>query len=174
MALQTKLKGKVHRYGVNVDTDVIIPARHLVSSDPEFLAQHCMEALDPDFVQRVQPGDIIVAETNFGCGSSREHAPISIKGAGITCVIAKSFARIFFRNSINLGLPIIECPEAVDATEMGDELEVDLTSGTITNATRGRSFQAKPFEPFVLEILNAGGLVEYTKRKLQAQRATEG
>lgn len=172
MALVTKLKGKAHRYGANVDTDVIIPARFLVSTDPAFLAQHCMETLDPEFVNRVEVGDIIVADTNFGCGSSREHAPISIKAAGVSCIVAKSFARIFFRNSINLGLPILECPEAVDAIQMGDEVEVDLESGTIANVTKGGSFTAKPFEPFVLEILNAGGLIEYTKRTLHGD-ATE-
>lgn len=164
------MRGKVHKYGKNVDTDVIIPARYLVSGDPVFLGQHCMEALDPDFVNRVKPGDVMVAETNFGCGSSREHAPISIKAAGISCIVAKSFARIFFRNAINLGLPLIECPEAVDATEAGDDVEVDLERGEIRNLTKGKTFKAKPFEPFVLELLRAGGLIEYTKKQLAASR----
>jgi 3-isopropylmalate/(R)-2-methylmalate dehydratase small subunit len=159
-------RGRVHKYGNNVDTDVIIPARYLVSSDPAFLASHCMEDLDPDFVKRVKPGDIIVAGTNFGCGSSREHAPIAIRTAGVSCIIAKSFARIFFRNALNRGIPVLECPEAVDATEPGDELEVDLSKGTIRNLTRGKEFQAKPYELFMLELIQAGGLIEYTRRRL--------
>ena len=164
------LRGRVHKYGADVNTDVIIPARYLNTSDAQELAQHCMEDEDPEFVRRVRPGDIIVADTNFGCGSSREHAPIAIKAAGVSCVIAKSFARIFYRNAINLALPVLECAEAVDGSESGDELEVDLESGAIRNLTRGTAFQAKPFPDFMLELLQAGGLVEYTKRRL-AERA---
>jgi 3-isopropylmalate/(R)-2-methylmalate dehydratase small subunit len=160
------LRGHAHKYGADVNTDVIIPARYLNTTDPQELAQHCMEDEDPEFVRRVRPGDIIVADTNFGCGSSREHAPIAIKAAGVSCVIAKSFARIFYRNAINLALPVLECAEAVDGSEAGDELEVDLESGAIRNLTRGTAFQAKPFPDFMLELLQAGGLVEYTKRKL--------
>jgi len=161
-----KLKGKVHKYGANVDTDAIIPARYLNVSEPEELAQHCMEDIDSEFLAKVEPGDIIVAETNFGCGSSREHAPLAIKAAGISCVIARSFARIFFRNAINIGLPLLECGEAVDSTEAGDILEVDLTTGAIRNSTRDKTFTAKPYPDFVMGIIGAGGLVEYTKGKL--------
>jgi len=164
------LRGRVHKYGADVNTDAIIPARYLNTSDAQELAQHCMEDEDPGFVSRVRPGDIIVADTNFGCGSSREHAPIAIKTAGVSCVIAKSFARIFYRNAINLALPVLECEEAVDGSESGDEVEVDLESGAIRNLTRGTAFQAKPFPDFMLELLQAGGLVEYTKRRL-AQKA---
>ena len=160
------LRGRVHKYGADVNTDVIIPARYLNTTDPQELAQHCMEGEDPEFVRRVRPGDIIVADTNFGCGSSREHAPIAIKAAGVSCVVAKSFARIFYRNAINLALPVLECAEAVDGSEAGDELEVDLESGAIRNLTRGTAFKAKPFPEFMLELLQAGGLVEYTKRRL--------
>ena len=161
-----RMRGRVHKYDNNIDTDVIIPARYLVSSDAAFLAKHCMEDVDPEFINRVKPGDIIVAGSNFGCGSSREHAPMAIRSAGVSCIVAKSFARIFFRNSINRGLPVLECAEAVDATEAGDEVEVELASGSIHNLTRGKSFKAKPFEPFMMELLQSGGLVEYTKRKL--------
>jgi 3-isopropylmalate/(R)-2-methylmalate dehydratase small subunit len=160
------LRGRVHKYGADINTDVIIPARYLNTTDPQELAQHCMEDEDPEFVRRVRPGDIIVAGTNFGCGSSREHAPIAIKAAGVSCVIAKSFARIFYRNAINLALPVLECEEAVDGSEAGDELEVELESGAIRNLTRGTAFQAKPFPDFMLELLQAGGLVEYTRRRL--------
>ena len=159
-------RGKVHKYGADIDTDVIIPARYLNMTDPRELARHCMEGEDAEFVRRVRPGDIIVATTNFGCGSSREHAPISIKTAGVSCVIAKTFARIFYRNAINLALPVLECEEAVDGSERGDELEVDLESGAIRNLTRGTTFQAKPFPDFMLELLQAGGLVEYTRQRL--------
>lgn len=162
-----KLHGKAHKYGANIDTDVIIPARYLVTSDPKVLGQHAMESLDPEFVTRVQPGDVVVAEGNFGCGSSREHAPIALKGAGVSCVIAKSYARIFFRNSINIGLPVLESPEAVDTTEAGDEVEVNLAGGTITNVTRGETFEFKPLEPFMMDIIGAGGVIEYTRRRLQ-------
>ncbi len=151
--------GKVYKYGNNVDTDVIIPARYLNTSDEKELASHCMEDIDKDFVKTVQPGDIIVAEANFGCGSSREHAPISIKASGISCVIACTFARIFFRNAINIGLPILECEEAVKNTDAGDVLEVDLASGVIKNTTRGLAFQAEPFPPFMQRIIDAGGLI---------------
>ncbi len=161
-------RGTAHKFGAHVDTDQIIPARYLNMSDPQELAAHVMEDADATFAGRVQAGDIVVADVNFGCGSSREHAPISIKAAGVSCIVAKSFARIFFRNSINLGLPVVECPEAVEATDEGDTLQVDLSAGTVTNMTKERSFTAKPYEPFMLELLDAGGLVEYTKRRLQA------
>jgi len=159
-------RGRAHTFGAHIDTDQIIPAKYLVTTDPQELAKHCMENNDPEFAGRVQPGDVIVADVNFGCGSSREHAPISIIGAGVSCVIAKSFARIFFRNAINQGLPVLECPEAVDAIEAGDELEVDLSTGTIRDLTTERVFKAKPYEPFLLELIEAGGIIEYTKRKL--------
>ena len=160
------LKGKVHKYGADVNTDVIIPARYLNMSEPAELAKHCMEDIDTDFVKRVKPGDIMVATTNFGCGSSREHAPLAIKAAGISCIIAKSFARIFFRNAINIGLPLLECEEAVDNTEAGDMLEVDLSSGRIKNLTNGKVFTAKPYPDFMAELISAGGLIEYTKKKI--------
>ena len=161
-----KLTGKVHKYGANVDTDAIIPARYLNVSEPAQLATHCMEDIDIDFVKRVKPGDIIVADANFGCGSSREHAPVAIKAAGVSCVIARSFARIFFRNAINIGLPLLESGEAVDSTEPGDVLEVDLESGQITNVIRNRTFTSEPYPDFMMGIVNAGGLVEYTRKKL--------
>lgn len=159
-------KGTAHRYGRDVDTDVIIPARYLTTSDPAELAKHCLEDLDASFVGRVQPGDIIVAEENFGCGSSREHAPIAIKAAGVDVVIAKSFARIFYRNSINTGLAIMECPEAVDAISQGDLVSVDADSGAIVDETTGAVFQAQPFPPFIRDIIEAGGLINRTKEKL--------
>lgn len=161
-----QFKGRVHRYGRDVDTDVIIPARYLNTSEPAELARHCLEDLDATFAQRVQPGDIIVAEENFGCGSSREHAPLSIKAAGVSVVVAKSFARIFYRNAINIGLPIMECPEAVDAISEGDEVSVDAASGVIVNETTGRRFQAQPFPPFIREIIEAGGLIARTRTRL--------
>jgi 3-isopropylmalate/(R)-2-methylmalate dehydratase small subunit len=164
------MKGKVHKYGANVDTDVIIPARYLNISDPAELAKHCMEDVDPEFVSRVELGDIMMATTNFGCGSSREHAPLAIKAASISCIIAKSFARIFFRNAINIGLPLLECDEAVDKTEAGDTLEVDLSSGRIKNVTNSMTFTAKPYPDFMAELISAGGLVEYTKRRLASRR----
>jgi len=160
------LKGKVHKYGANVDTDAIIPARYLNVSDAAELARHCMEDIDKDFVNRVQPGDIIMATTNFGCGSSREHAPIAIRAAGISVIIACSFARIFFRNAINIGLPLLECEEAVANTGAGDILEVDLSRGRIGNITRGREFTAEPYPDFMARLVAAGGLVEYTKKRL--------
>lgn len=160
------VKGTVHKYGNDVDTDVIIPARYLNTSSEEELASHCMEDIDPEFVRRVQKGDIIVAEDNFGCGSSREHAPIAIKAAGVDVVIAKSFARIFYRNAINTGLAIMECPEAVDAISNGDVVSVDADAGTITDETTGETFTAQPFPPFLMEIINAGGLVPRWQKKL--------
>lgn len=169
-----KQECKVWKYGDNVDTDVIVPARHLVTSDPAELATHCMEDIDPDFAARVSKGDIIVAGENFGCGSSREHAPIAIKASGVSCVIARSFARIFYRNAINIGLPILECPEAVEGTERGDTLTVDFESGEIRNLTRGSRYQATPFPPFIREIMTAGGLIPYTKAKLSKAGAATG
>ena len=164
------LKGKVHKYGADVDTDVIIPARYLNVSEPAELAKHCMEDIDPDFVSKVEPGDIIMATTNFGCGSSREHAPLAIKAAGVSCIIAKTFPRIFFRNAINIGLPLLECDEAVDNTEAGDILEVELASGKIKDLTSGMEFTAKPYPDFMAELIAAGGLIEYTKRRLASRR----
>ncbi|MEE8886682.1 MAG: 3-isopropylmalate dehydratase small subunit [Eubacteriales bacterium] len=154
-------EGNVFKYGDNVDTDVIIPARYLNSSDPAELATHCMEDIDKDFVKKVQKGDIIVANKNFGCGSSREHAPIAIKAAGVSCVIAESFARIFYRNSINIGLPIIECPEAAQQISAGDKVKVDFDTGIITDETTGKSYKGQSFPPFMQKIITAGGLVNY-------------
>jgi 3-isopropylmalate/(R)-2-methylmalate dehydratase small subunit len=156
------IEGRVWKYGDNVDTDAIIPARYLNISTPEELALHCMEDIDVSFAGSVQPGDIIVGGENFGCGSSREHAPLAIKGAGVSCVIAKSFARIFYRNGINVGLPILECPESVEETEQGDQLTVDLESGTITNRT-------SPFPAFIMRVIQIGGLVPYTRERLQVK-----
>jgi 3-isopropylmalate/(R)-2-methylmalate dehydratase small subunit len=166
-----KLKGKVFKYGADVNTDVIIPARYLNVSDPDELAKHCMEDIDADFLKKVRAGDIIMATTNFGCGSSREHAPLAIKTAGISCVIAKSFARIFFRNAINIGLPLLECAAAVERTDSGDILEVDLAKGKIKNITKGKTFTAKPYPDFMSELIAAGGLVEYTKKRLASTNA---
>lgn len=157
--------GHVFKYGDNVDTDVIIPARYLNSSDPKELATHCMEDIDADFVQKVNAGDIIVASKNFGCGSSREHAPIAIKASGVSCVIAETFARIFYRNSINIGLPIIECKEAAEAICAGDEVQVDFDSGIITDLTSGRQFQGQAFPPFMQKIIDCEGLVNYINQK---------
>jgi len=154
-----KAIGTVHKYGDNVDTDVIIPARYLNTADHKELASHFMEDIDPDFVKNVQEGDIIVATENFGCGSSREHAPISIKASGVSCVIASTFARIFYRNSINVGLPILECKEASEKIEKGDKVEVDFNTGLITNVTKGETYQAEPFPEFIQNIINAGGLL---------------
>ena len=162
-------KGHVFKYGDNVDTDVIIPARYLNSSDPKELATHCMEDIDKDFVKKVKAGDIIVANKNFGCGSSREHAPIAIKASGVSCVIAETFARIFYRNAINVGLPIMECPSAVDAIADGARVAVDTDTGTIANLDTGETFTAEPFPPFIAEIIEAGGLVERTRRKFAAE-----
>ena len=161
-----KFVGKAHKYGANVDTDVIIPARYLNVSDAAALAKHCMEDIDPGFRERVQPGDIMVADANFGCGSSREHAPLAIKTIGVSCVVAKSFARIFFRNALNIGLPILECEEAVDGIQAEHEVEVDLGTGAIVNRTTGQTFQAKPYPEFMLELVKAGGLIEQIKSKL--------
>jgi 3-isopropylmalate/(R)-2-methylmalate dehydratase small subunit len=155
--------GKVWRYGDNIDTDVIIPARYLVTADPLELAKHCMEDIDRAFAGQVVAGDIIVAGRNFGCGSSREHAPLAIKGSGVPCVIAESFARIFYRNSINVGLPMLEIGDDVDKIRAGDELEVDLSAGKIHNVTTGESFQAQPLPTFIQKIVTAGGLIEYLK-----------
>ncbi|NLN45061.1 MAG: 3-isopropylmalate dehydratase small subunit [Clostridiaceae bacterium] len=154
-------KGNVFKYGTNVDTDVIIPARYLNTSDPVELAAHCMEDLDASFVTRVKPGDIVVAGSNFGCGSSREHAPIALKACGVGCVIAPNFARIFYRNAINMGLPILECAEAAEAINDGDEVEVDFDTGVIRDLTSGREFQARPFPAFIKRIIAADGLVGY-------------
>lgn len=159
-----KAIGKVHKYGDNVDTDVIIPARYLNTADHKELASHCMEDIDKEFIHKVKPGDIITAGANFGCGSSREHAPIAIKASGVSCVIASTFARIFYRNSINIGLPIMECDEAAKDIEDGDEVEIDFDSGIITNKTKNRSYRAEPFPDFIKEIINAGGLLNSLKK----------
>ena len=157
--------GSVFKYPDNVDTDVIIPARHLNTQDAKELASHCMEDIDPTFVTKVQPGDIMVGGWNFGCGSSREHAPLCIKTAGISVVTATCIARIFYRNSINIGLPILECPEAADAIQAGDRVHVDFDTGVITDQTTGQTFQAQPFPPFIQEIISAGGLMKAIKAK---------
>jgi 3-isopropylmalate/(R)-2-methylmalate dehydratase small subunit len=164
-----KAHGTVFKYGDNVDTDVIIPARYLNTSNAKELAAHCMEDIDASFVSKVKPGDIMVADKNFGCGSSREHAPLSIKTAGISCVIASTFARIFYRNSINIGLPILECPEAVAGINAGDEVEVDFDTGTIVNVTSGKTFRGQPFPPFMQEIIKADGLINQLKAKLSKE-----
>jgi 3-isopropylmalate/(R)-2-methylmalate dehydratase small subunit len=161
------IEGVVWKYGDNVDTDAIIPARYLNMSLPEELAQHCMEDIDTSFAGGVQQGDIIVGGENFGCGSSREHAPLAIKGAGVSCVVAKSFARIFYRNSINIGLPILECAEAVEGTEKGDQLAVDLRAGMITNQRTGETYRTAPLPEFIMGIVETGGLVPYTRERLQ-------
>jgi 3-isopropylmalate/(R)-2-methylmalate dehydratase small subunit len=158
-------KGRVFKYGDNVDTDVIIPARYLNSSDPAELATHCMEDIDKEFVGKVKKGDIIVANKNFGCGSSREHAPIAIKASGVSCVIAETFARIFYRNSINIGLPIIECPEAAKAIEAGDEVEVNFDTGIITDITKNMTFEGQAFPEFMQKIIASEGLVNYINSK---------
>ncbi len=163
-------KGKVHKFGANVDTDAIIPARFLNISEPAELAKHCMEGIDSEFVRKVEKGDIIVATTNFGCGSSREHAPIAIKASGVSCVIARSFARIFFRNAINIGLPLLECAQA-DEIEQSDELEVELEKGEVRDATRGKIFTAEPYPDFMLQLISAGGLIEHAKKKIEARRS---
>ncbi|HAW15341.1 MAG TPA: 3-isopropylmalate dehydratase small subunit [Clostridiales bacterium] len=160
-----KKEGRVFKYNDNVDTDVIIPARHLTTADPMQLKLHCMEDIDPEFVNKVREGDIIVAGKNFGCGSSREHAPIAIKASGIALVIAHDFARIFYRNSINVGLPIMECPEASEKISDGDIIEADFDTGLIVNKTRNETYQAKPFPEFIKKIIDCGGLVEYTARR---------
>ena len=159
-----KVQGKVFKYGNDVDTDVIIPARYLNTTSESELASHCMEDIDGEFIKKVQPGDIIVAGDNFGCGSSREHAPIAIKASGIKLVIAASFARIFYRNSINIGLPIWECPEAAAEIAAGDEVRAELDEGTITDVTTGKTFKARPFPPFIQNIIEAGGLINSLKK----------
>jgi 3-isopropylmalate/(R)-2-methylmalate dehydratase small subunit len=161
-----RFEGTAHRYGRDIDTDVIIPARYLNTSDPAELGKHCMEDLDAGFVTSVEPGDILVAEENFGCGSSREHAPISIMAAGVSVIIAKSFARIFYRNAINTGLPIMEAPDAVDGILAGDRVAVDADAGVISNLTTGATWQASPFPPFVKSIIEQGGLVEAARAKV--------
>jgi 3-isopropylmalate/(R)-2-methylmalate dehydratase small subunit len=170
------IKGQVWKFGANVDTDVIIPVRYLTSFDPVELGKHCLEGIDPEFANKVQLGDIIVAAENFGCGSSREHAPIAIKGAGVGCVIAATFARIFFRNALNIGLPIVESAEAVQRIEAGDVVELDVNSGRIINHTKGETYEAEPFPPFVQELVAVGGLVPYVARRLRerAAQTTEG
>lgn len=159
-----KANGKVHKYGDNVDTDVIIPARYLNTPDAKELASHCMEDIDKEFVNKVNDGDIMVGGFNFGCGSSREHAPLAIKTAGISCVIAKTFARIFYRNAINIGLPILECEAASDAIEAGDQVEIDFNTGVITNVTKGETYSAEPFPEFIQDIISAGGLMASIKK----------
>ena len=162
-------EGTVHAYGRDVDTDVIIPARYLNTNDPVELASHCMEDIDADFVATVQPGDIIVAHENFGCGSSREHAPVAIKYSGISVVVAASFARIFYRNAINTGLPIVVCPEAAADAKAGDRLRVDLVAGTVENLTHGTKYDAEAFPPFMQELIDRGGLMEYVKAQIAAE-----
>ncbi len=166
MGAGVKFRGRAWRFGADVDTDQIIPARYLNTSDPKELAKHCMEDADPEFVNKMKPGDIIVADKNFGCGSSREHAPIAIKAAGISCVIAKSFARIFYRNSFNMGLPIFESPDAVSAIDEGDEIEADMNTGKIVNLTKKKTFYSQPIPPFMQELVNTGGLMEWVKKKV--------
>lgn len=158
-----KAQGTVHKYGNNIDTDVIIPARYLNTANHKELAAHCMEDIDKNFVNKVEAGDIMVGGANFGCGSSREHAPIAIKESGISCVIAKTFARIFYRNAINIGLPILECPAASDGIEAGDEVVIDFDSGVIENKTKGESYKAQPFPEFIKEIIREGGLLNSLK-----------
>ncbi len=161
-----KLTGDVWKYGNDIDTDVIIPARYLNTSDPEELARHCLEDLDSEFTEKMNQGDIIVAGDNFGCGSSREHAPLAIKAAGVSCIIANSFARIFYRNAINIGLPIMESKEAVNSITEGDRLSVDLDQGLIKNLTRDEEYQAKPFPEFMQELIASGGLINYLKKQV--------
>lgn len=157
--------GKVYKYGDNVDTDVIIPARYLNSFDPRDLAAHCMEDIDATFASTVQPGDVVIGGKNFGCGSSREHAPLALKTCGVTCVIAKSFARIFYRNSINIGFPILECEEAADDIDVGDEISIDYTTGVILNKTKNKQYQAQPFPTFLQKMIELDGLVNYVNEK---------
>lgn len=159
-------QGKAYKYGNNVDTDVIIPARYLNTPDAEQLAAHCMEDIDPNFIRTVQPGDVVVGGDNFGCGSSREHAPLALKTCGVACVIARSFARIFYRNSINIGFAIIECPEAADDIQAGDQIRVDFDSGIIENVTSGKTYQTNPFPPFLARIIEKGGLLASIKEDM--------
>ena len=170
-------RGRVWKFGDDIDTDVIIPARYLLTSDAEELAQYVMEDIDPEFAEKVEPGDIIVAGKNFGCGSSREHAPIAIQGAGVSCIVATSYARIFYRNAINIGMPIIECPEAVDDAENGDILEIDTSEGVVVNTRTGKSYDATQHSPYVQDIIRAGGLMAAVAERVnksteQADRAT--
>jgi 3-isopropylmalate dehydratase small subunit len=165
------IKGRAWKFGANVDTDVIIPVRYLISFDPVELGKHCLEGIDAEFAQKVQAGDLIVAAENFGCGSSREHAPVAIKGAGVSCVIAATFARIFFRNALNIGLPIVESAEAAERIEAGDTVEVEIDSGRIINHTKGETYQAAPFPPFVQELVAVGGLVPYVAQRLKERAA---
>ena len=167
------LKGTAHKYGKNVDTDVIIPGRYCNLIDPKELGKHALEDLDANFVKKVNPGDLIVADTNFGCGSSREVAAVALKGAGVAGVVAKSFARIFFRNCINTGLPIFECPEGVDGINDGDAITVDASRGVIVNETSGKEFKATQFPPFMQELINMGGLLRYAERRLEEQQAAK-
>jgi len=161
------MQGRVWKFGDNIDTDLIIPARYLNTSDPKELAKHAMEDADPNWVKKMKPGDFIVAGENFGCGSSREHAPVALKAAGVSAVIAKSFARIFYRNAINIGLPILEAPKAAEAIKEGDAVEVDLSAGEIKDLTTGKKFNAQPFPEFMQKIINAGGLIKYITSKTQ-------
>jgi 3-isopropylmalate dehydratase small subunit len=171
MSANLLLRARAWKYGDNIDTDGIIPARYLASNDPRFLAQHCMEDVDTEFVKKAEEGDFVIGGANFGCGSSREHAPIAIKAAGISCVIAKSFARIFYRNAFNMGLPILECPEAVDGINDGDEIEVNLSTGAIRNMRSGDEFRASPIPPFMQELIEAGGLIEYARSRIAKAEA---
>ncbi len=163
-------EGRVVKVGKNIDTDVIIPARYLVTFNPDELAKHCFEALGSEFKNRLKPGTILVAEENFGCGSSREHAPLALKGAGVSCIVASSFARIFFRNALNIGLPIVECPECISEIEEGDLIRVSLKEGTITNLRTGKTYKSQPFPPFLIDILSSGGLINWTRKKLKEGR----
>jgi 3-isopropylmalate/(R)-2-methylmalate dehydratase small subunit len=168
--METKLRGHAHKYGKNVDTDVIIPGKYCNIIDQSELGKHALEGLDPQYTARMRPGDIIVADTNFGCGSSREVAPIALKGSGTAAVIAKSFARIFYRNALNIGLPIFEAAEAVDGIESGDEIEVEPASGIVRNLTRGTEYRAAEFPPFMRALIDAGGLVPYVEQRLREGR----
>jgi len=165
--MSEKLHGRAWVYGNDVDTDVIIPARYLVTSDPEELGRHCMEDLDPEFIKKMKPGDVVVGGENFGCGSSREHAPLALKSAGVSCVIAASFARIFFRNAINVGLPIFESSEAVNGISAGDEVEVDPSTGIIRNLSKGEIYRATSYPPFLRHLIEVGGLVPYVRERLK-------
>ncbi|MBP8672981.1 MAG: 3-isopropylmalate dehydratase small subunit [Synergistales bacterium] len=165
--MSEKLRGRAWVYGNDVDTDVIIPARYLVTSDPEELGRHCMEDLDPEFIKKMKPGDVVVGGENFGCGSSREHAPLALKSAGVSCVIAASFARIFFRNAINVGLPIFESSEAVNGISAGDEVEVDPSTGIIRNLSKGEIYRATSYPPFLRHLIEVGGLVPYVRERLK-------
>ena len=169
--MSEKLRGRAWVYGNDVDTDVIIPARYLVTSDPEELGRHCMEDLDPEFIKKMKPGDVVVGGENFGCGSSREHAPLALKSAGVSCVIAASFARIFFRNAINVGLPIFESSEAVNGISAGDEVEVDPSAGIIKNLSKGETYRATSYPPFLRHLIEVGGLVPYVRERLKEKEA---